>query len=224
MDGFCDKGWIRVDLKPLCTLHITYENIRRKIQRLGKIKPKTAKRLMQKYSQRYRNRIKDFLHKLTTRLANEFKDYEHGFENLEKQGMFGRYKAHNRVVSKQNWMQIIALIRYKANVKLLNPHNSTKTCPRCGGRMKHRKGRVLECKRCGLKINRQLNASINLYLRMWGFSPSMKVWEEVIFPILRRSGVALSGGETDDLLPMNPEGVKVDVSQGGHMSIKDYVR
>jgi len=52
----------------------------------------------------------------------------------------------------------------------------------------------------------------------------MKVWREVILPILRRSGVTLKGGETDDLLPMNPEGVEVDVSQGGRTSIKDYVR
>ena len=224
IDGFCDKGWIRVDLKQLYTLHITYENKRRKIQRLSKTKPKTAKRLMQKYSQRYRNRVKDFLHKLTTMLAKEFKDYEHGFENLEKQGMFGRCKIHNRVVSKQNWKQTIALMSYKTNVRLLNPRNSTKTCPRCGGKMKHRRGQVLECERCGLKINRQLNASINLYLRMWGFPPSMKVWLELIEPILRRGGVTPKGDETDDLLPMNPEGVEVDVSQGGHMSIKDYVR
>jgi len=224
MDGFCDKGWIKVDLKPLYTLHITYENIRRKIQRLSKIKPKTTKKLMRKYSQRYRNRVKDFLHKLTTKLAKKFKDYEHGFENLEKQGMFTKRKTHNRVVSKQNWKQIIALMSYKANVRLLDPRNSTKTCPRCGGRMKHRKGQVLECNKCKLVIDRQLNASINLYLRMWGFPPSMKVWEELILPILRRSVVTLRGGETDDILPMNPEGVDVDASQGGHMSIKDYVR
>ena len=126
IDGFCDRGWIRVDLKPLYTLHITYENLRRKIQRLSKTKPKTAKRLMQKYSQRYRNRVKDFLHKLTTKLANEFKDYEHGFENLEKQGILTKRKTHNRVISKQNRKQIIALMYYKSNVKLLNPHNSTK--------------------------------------------------------------------------------------------------
>ena len=215
MDGFCDKGWIRVDLKPLYALHITYENLRRKIQSLSKTKPKTAKRLMRKYSQRYRNRVKNFLHKLTTKLANKFKDYEHGFENLEKQGMFGGCKIHNRVVSKQNWKQIIALMSYKANVRLLNPRNSTKTCPRCGGKMKHRKGQVLECNKCKLVIDRQLNASINLYLRMWGFPPSMKVWLELIEPILRRSGVTPKGGETDDLLPMNPEGAEVDVSQGG---------
>ncbi len=52
----------------------------------------------------------------------------------------------------------------------------------------------------------------------------MKAWEEVILPILRGSGVTPNGGETDDLLPMNPEGAEVDVPQGGHMSIKDYVR
>ena len=90
--------------------------------------------------------------------------------------------------------------------------------------MKHRKEQVLECERCGLKINRQLNASINLYLRMWGFPPSMKVWLKLIEPIMRRNGVTLKGDETYDLLPMNPEGVEVDVSQGGRMSIKDYVR
>jgi len=216
MDGFCDIGWVRVDLKPLYTLHITYENLRRKIQRLSKKKPKTARRLMQKYSLRYRSRVKDFLHKLTTELANEFGDYEHGFENLEKRGMFGRCKTKNRVISRQNWKQIVALMSYKASVRLLNPYNSTKTCPRCGGRMKHRKGQVLECGRCGLTINRQLNASINLYLRMWGFPASMKVWEEFILPILRSGGVALKGGETDDLLPMNPKGAEVDAPQGLH--------
>jgi len=143
MDGFCDKGWVRVDLKHLYTLHITYENIRRKIQGLSKTKPKTAKKLMQKYSERERNRVKDFLQKLTTRLAKEFKDYEHGFENLEKEGMYGKRKTHNRAISEQNWRQIIQLMSYKANVKMLDPRNSTKTCSRCGGKMKRRKGQVL---------------------------------------------------------------------------------
>lgn len=65
---------------------------------------------MQKYSKRYRDEVKDFLHKLTKKLANEFKDYEHGFEDLENQGMLTKFKTHNRVVSKQNWKQIMALL------------------------------------------------------------------------------------------------------------------
>ncbi len=44
----------------------------------------------------------------------------------------------------------------------------------------------------------------------------MKVWLELIEPILRRSRVTLKGDKTDDLLPMNPEGVELDVSQCGH--------
>jgi len=45
----------------------------------------------------------------------------------------------------------------------------------------------------------------------------------LILPILRSGGVALKGGETDDVLPMNPEGAEVDVPQGLHRFIKAYV-
>jgi len=52
---------------------------------------------------------------------------------------------------------------------------------------------------------------------MWGFpSPPMRM--------RRGSGITLNGGETNDILPMNPEGAEVDVPQGGRMSIKDYAR
>lgn len=220
MDGFCDKGWIRVDLKKLYTLHVTYENKRRKIQKMSKNKPKTAKKLMQKYSSRYRNRVRDFLHKLTKKLSEEFRDYEHGFEDLDKQKMYGKRKTFNRVISKQNWKTIVALMSYKANVRLIDPKNTTKTCPRCGGRMKLRKGQAI-CK-CGLTLDRHLNAAINLYLRMWGFPPSMKAWL-FVEPCLRRRGVTLNGDETDEMLPMNPEGDEIDVSQELHRLTKAYV-
>ncbi len=106
--------------------------------------------------------------------------------------MYNSRRAHNRVISKQNWRQIVQLMSYKVHVRLLNPKLSTKTCLRCSGRMKHRREQVLEYE-CGLKISRQLDASINLYLRMWVFPPSMKVWEEIILSILRGSGVTLKG-------------------------------
>jgi len=44
----------------------------------------------------------------------------------------------------------------------------------------------------------------------------MKVWEELILLNQRRSGVTPKGCETDDMSPMNPEGVEVDVHQGGY--------
>jgi hypothetical protein len=41
------------------------------------------------------------------------------------------------------------------------------------------KGAIYECK-CGLRINRQLNAAINLYLQMEGLSPSLKLFNELM--------------------------------------------
>jgi len=40
----------------------------------------------------------------------------------------------------------------------------------------------------------------------------------------RGRGVTLNGDETGDLLPMNPEGVEVDVSQGGCSLINADIR
>ena len=38
------------------------------------------------------------------------------------------------------------------------------------------------------------------------------------------SGVAPKGDETDEMLPMNPEGVEVDVSQGVGVSTTTYAK
>jgi hypothetical protein len=67
---------------------------------------------------------------------------------------------------------------YKSKVMLLNPKNSTKSCSRCG-MVNAPKGEIYKCK-CGLRINRQLNAAINLYLQMEGLSPSPKLFNELM--------------------------------------------
>ncbi|MEM3618768.1 MAG: hypothetical protein QW634_00275 [Candidatus Korarchaeum sp.] len=56
---------------------------------------------------------------------------------------------------------------------------------------------------CGLRIDRQLNAAVNLYLQMEGLSPSPELFEELtkkLFegPMRARSGFALTGEEADD--------------------------
>jgi putative transposase len=63
----------RHDLKELYHVHRVYESKRRRVQRLSKFKPKTSKRLMEKYSRRERNRVKDFMHKLTTEIEGRVK-------------------------------------------------------------------------------------------------------------------------------------------------------
>ena len=54
------------------------------------------------------------------------------------------------------------------------------------------KGALYVCERCGLRINRQLNAAINLYLQMEGLSPAPKLFGELV---KGWSGFAPTGGE-----------------------------
>jgi len=151
------------------------------------------RRVLTKYSGRERNRARDLLHKTTTFLSSEFNNYIHGFERLEKRRMFNKSKNHNRNIAKSNWKAIVTLMGYKAYVKILNPYNSTRRCSRCG-MINAPKGALYEC-RCGLRINRQLNASINLYLQMEGLSPSPRLFEELM---KAWRGFTLTGEKADE--------------------------
>ncbi|MET1124842.1 MAG: hypothetical protein ABWW66_06225 [Archaeoglobaceae archaeon] len=69
--GFINGRIVRLDLRKLYHVHRVYEEKRRRIQKLSKTKPKTAEKLMKKYSKREKNRAKDMIHKITTAIARE---------------------------------------------------------------------------------------------------------------------------------------------------------
>ena len=166
LDGFGDIGYVKIDIKQLYTIHITYHNIRRKLQQLLRKTPKTARKLLKKYNERERNRVKDFINKITTQISKKFGEYVHCFEKLQKQGMFDWSKKHNRDISVINWRTIKQKLEYKViKMREINPKYSTKTCSRCGSRNTTIKNGEVICRDCGLRIDRQLNASINLFLR-----------------------------------------------------------
>jgi hypothetical protein len=64
LDGFSPKtGWMRVDLTKLFHIHRIYELKRKRLQQ--KVSKKTyLRKVMERYSERERNRTKDFIHKL----------------------------------------------------------------------------------------------------------------------------------------------------------------
>jgi putative transposase len=193
LDGFNPNiGWVKVDLTKLFHIHRVYELKRKRLQKKASKKNSLIK-VLKKYSKKERNRSKDYIHKLTTFITREFGRYIHGFEDLRKNRMFTSSKEHNRKISKNDWKTIIKFMSYKSKVILLNPKNSTKRCSRCG-MINAPKGAIYECK-CGLRINRQLNAAINLYLQMEGLSPSPKLFNELM---KRWSGFTLTGEEADE--------------------------
>ncbi|MEM2203723.1 MAG: transposase [Sulfolobales archaeon] len=216
LDGFSPKlGWIRISLAELHHIHRVYEIKRARAQSIASKKP-SIKNIVSKYGSREKNRSRDFVHKLTTDLARMFPHTIHGFEDLEKQGMYSNFKKHNREISKQNWKQIIRNMSYKSNIKLVDPRGTSSTCPMCGDRViKLRKGQVVKCPRCNLILDRQLCGAINIYLRMCGFpqEPStfyravirkmIPLWKERMRLLGR---VTANGGEGCDKPPRNPGG------------------
>ena len=102
--------------------------------------------------------------------------YKHGFEDLNKAGMYKRgRKRWNKELGYTDWSKIVKLTGYKSTVELVDPHHTSKDCSRCGCVNRDLKGEKFECKRCGLTIDRQLNASVNIYLKMEGL-PHDRGW------------------------------------------------
>ena len=187
LDLFSQKhGWVRVDLRPLIHIIQTYDEKRGRIQRLTKkvLKHKVRK-LLAKYSKRRNSRVNDYLHKLTTALARLFPDCVIAHEDLSKQGMYGNSRKHNRELRWRPWGRIIALLSYKATTKAVDPRDTSRTCPRCGGRNTERVDGTLVCKRCGLRIDVQLAAAVNIWLRARGIKPSERTWK-IIEPATKR--------------------------------------
>jgi len=79
---------------------------------------------------------------------------------------FKKGKKLNRRFHSLPFRKLQKMVEYKAKlegikVRYVNPKNTSKTCHRCGY-VTHVEGREYRCPKCGLKYNRDLNASINV--------------------------------------------------------------
>jgi len=136
------------------------------------------------------------LHKLTKQLANRTAIFEE-LTNFKERVANTRSRSLNRQNSKHDYIKLQKYVEYKAAwsgylTLYVNPKLTSKTCSRCGYVNRDLRGAgTFRCPRCGLRVDRQKNASRNIwnsFLRMWGH------------------GFAPKGAKPDDTLPMNPEG------------------
>lgn len=144
-------------------------------RRLSKSKKGTLdyckrKRVIQHIHQRIANRRADFAHKLSRRLVNEFQIII--FEDLDIHNMqHDNWRSINKSISDAAWNQLIRLTRYKAEwagrtVITIDPRNTSKICSCCGRIVeKALSERVHRCLHCGLEMDRDLNASLNILAR-----------------------------------------------------------
>jgi putative transposase len=141
--------------------------VQRKLSKAEKGTPERAKcRLVVAHvHERIANRRKDFAHKLSRQLVNEY-----GVVALEKLNTNGMLQNHclAKSISDAAWNQFAQFTQYKAEnagreCVLVDPRNTSKRCSRCGTVVeKDLSVRVHSCPVCGLVIDRDENAAINI--------------------------------------------------------------
>ena len=190
MDGFSPElGWIRIDLNNLHKVHSAYHHKRRRINKLASTKKVVGKRLKEKYSKREKNRCNQIVHIITNKVKEI--GIHHGFEDLDKAEMYNnRGRKWNRELGYTNWKDITRIMEYKSSISLEDPYHTSKDCSRCGCTNKDLNGEKFVCinKNCGLVIDRQLNAAINLYLKMEGLSHNIGWFDENVLRGFTQTG------------------------------------
>ena len=121
-----------------------------------------------KLNHRLTNIRHNYLHKTTSEIINR-KPMFIALEDLNVTGMM-KNKHLAKAIQEQSFYKFKRIISYKANwnnIKIIEVprfYPSSKTCSKCGFIKKDLKlkDRIYKCDNCGLIIDRDLNASINL--------------------------------------------------------------
>jgi putative transposase len=116
----------------------------------------------------------EHLHQASARLV---RDYDLiAIEKLNVKGLAGSFLAKD--VHDASWAKFIAMLRYKAEkagalLVEVDPRNTSQECSGCGAIVAKALGdRLHDCPRCGLVVDRDLNAARNV-LRRAGVGPGL---------------------------------------------------
>jgi putative transposase len=132
--------------------------------------PENAKQkaILAMIHERIANRRSDFAHKRSRELVNDYQVIV--FEELAPMEM-GRSRGMRKSILDVAWTQFIQMTVAKAEeagrrVILVNPKNTTKLCSSCGEiNPKALSVRVHTCPHCGLVLDRDENAALNILQR-----------------------------------------------------------
>jgi len=153
------------------------EKIAKKQRRLSAAKKGTPRRKKLKQAvsrahEKVKNQRTDFAHKQSLKLIKKHQVI--AFEKLNIQQMKSKdpkkkynFKSIRKSIQDVAWRQFTSYTAYKAEeagrqVVFVNPRNTSKMCSRCGQIVEKKlSDRIHKCT-CGLRMDRDLNASINI--------------------------------------------------------------
>jgi putative transposase len=153
--------------------------VQRKLSKAEKGTPHRAKRrqIVSRVHERIVNRRSNFAHQESRKLVNHFGIL--AFEDLNAQVMLKNHSLAKSIADAA-WKQFVLVTISKAEeagrrVVLVDPRNTSKRCSRCGQLVeKDLSVRVHSCPVCGLILDRDENAAINILalgLQCLGASP-----------------------------------------------------
>lgn len=145
----------------------------RKLSKLAKGTPERAKvrKVVSRIHERITNKRTDFAHQQSRRLVNTYGVIV--FEKLAVVDMMSNHRQVfgnklNKSIADVAWSQLAQFTAYKAEdagrlFLQVDPRNTSKKCSRCGSIVpKDLSVRVHDCPHCGLVLDRDHNAAINI--------------------------------------------------------------
>ncbi|MCX6046961.1 MAG: transposase, partial [Chloroflexi bacterium] len=159
------RRWMKKDAADIARLQ-------RKKERFAKGSPerkKVIKALCHAYD-RVANRRRDFAHQASHKIVNQYQII--AFEKLDIQAMQSSdLKTITRGIADVAWGQFVQFTAYKAanagrTVVHVAPRGTTQLCSGCNAIVpKTLHVRIHDCPHCGLKLNRDHNAALNILAR-----------------------------------------------------------
>ena len=180
LDGFSPQtGWTKIDTTALARVH------RKSSAKLSSIRSRfgksvKGKRIAKKYAHRELHRAR----KQQVEIARVMRGSSQriAIEALKKRKML-RGRRFNYRLAVTDWRGIASLAGER--VEEISPRMTTKNCSRCGWTNQDLKGaKVFECRKCGLRMDRQLNSCIGIYERAEGVPYDRIWWDRNVLPSL----------------------------------------
>ena len=148
------------------------KNLKKSYQKLGKTKKGSkertkARKILSRVYERINNRRHNFIHQTSRRIVDNFDLIcveKLQIEKLKQKS----HRSQRRSIQDVAWSMFFNSLVYKAGdadklVIQINPAYTTQTCSRCERRKKlDLKDETYQCDRCGLSMDRDENAAINV--------------------------------------------------------------
>jgi putative transposase len=134
-------------------------------QAKGSKERRKARKVVVRVHERIRNRRHDFVHQTARRLVNKY-----GVIAVEDLNVKGMLKHHSlaKSTSDASWSMFRSVLASKAEnagrrVEAVEPAYTSQDCSMCGFRVKKKLSeRIHSCPNCGLVLDRDHNAAINI--------------------------------------------------------------